>query len=59
MHDIADRAHGKTREQVLKEMRHGKIDPKKGPKPFGHVGKRYMLKQKYLFLYLIILVSLK
>jgi len=37
LHDVADRAHGKTREQVLKEMRHGTIDPKKGPKPFGHV----------------------
>lgn len=40
MHDVADRTrgNGKTREQVLKEMRHGKIDPKRGPKPFGHVG---------------------
>lgn len=41
-HDIADRGHAaaspqhKTREQVLKERRHKKID-KQGPKPFGHV----------------------
>lgn len=38
LHDIADRKHGrKTREQVVKEMRHGKVDPKRGPKPFGYV----------------------
>ena len=36
--DIADRAHGtKTREEVLKERRHGKVDADGGPKPFGHV----------------------
>mmetsp|Transcript_29414 Transcript_29414/g.37964 ORF Transcript_29414/g.37964 Transcript_29414/m.37964 type:complete len:484 (+) Transcript_29414:21-1472(+) len=34
-HDIADRAHGKTREQVLHEKRAGKIDLSKGPKPYG------------------------
>ena len=34
-HDIADRAHGKTREQVMHEKRAGKIDLSKGPKPFG------------------------
>lgn len=36
--DIADRAHGtKTREEVLKERRHGKVDADRGPKPFGYV----------------------
>lgn len=36
--DIADRAHGtKTREEVLKERRHGKVDADGGPKPFGYV----------------------
>jgi sulfatase modifying factor 1 len=39
--DIADREslkkhHPKTREQVLQERRHNKVD-KQGPKPFGHV----------------------
>lgn len=38
--DIADRdtkrKNGKTREQVLQERRHNKVD-KQGPKPFGHV----------------------
>jgi len=37
LRDIADRGRGKTREEVLKERRHGKVDPKEGPKPFGHV----------------------
>jgi len=36
LHDIADRKHGKTRAEVLKDRRHKKID-KTGPKPFGHV----------------------
>lgn len=36
--DVADRAHGtKTREEILRERRHGKVDHKRGPKPFGHV----------------------
>mmetsp|Transcript_1617 Transcript_1617/g.4710 ORF Transcript_1617/g.4710 Transcript_1617/m.4710 type:complete len:541 (-) Transcript_1617:224-1846(-) len=38
MRDIADRAHGaRTREEVLKERRHGKVDSDRGPKPFGYV----------------------
>jgi len=38
-HDVADRAHGKTREQVLHEKRTGQLDLSKGPKPFGWFGK--------------------
>lgn len=34
-HDLADRAHGKTREQVLHEKRAGKLDLSQGPKPYG------------------------
>ncbi|KAL3786792.1 hypothetical protein ACHAW5_007625 [Stephanodiscus triporus] len=34
-HDVADKAHGKTREQVLHEKRIGQLDLSKGPKPFG------------------------
>lgn len=34
-HDVPDRAHGKTREQVLHEKRRGELDLSKGPKPFG------------------------
>mmetsp|Transcript_12697 Transcript_12697/g.27575 ORF Transcript_12697/g.27575 Transcript_12697/m.27575 type:complete len:481 (+) Transcript_12697:55-1497(+) len=34
-HDVPDRAHGKTREQVLHEKRRGELDLTKGPKPFG------------------------
>ncbi|KAL7536290.1 hypothetical protein ACHAXR_007055, partial [Thalassiosira sp. AJA248-18] len=34
-HDVPDRAHGKTREQVLHEKRLGELDLSKGPKPFG------------------------
>ena len=34
LHDLADRGHGtKTREEVLKERRHGKVRDK--PLPFG------------------------
>jgi len=36
LHDLADRGHGtKTREEVLKERRHGKVRDK--PLPFGYV----------------------
>lgn len=34
LHDLPDR---KTREEVLRDVRHGKVDVSKGPKPFGHV----------------------
>mmetsp|Transcript_16678 Transcript_16678/g.35212 ORF Transcript_16678/g.35212 Transcript_16678/m.35212 type:complete len:487 (-) Transcript_16678:389-1849(-) len=34
-HDVPDRAHGKTREQILHEKRRGELDLSKGPKPFG------------------------
>ena len=37
-HDVADRARGKTREQVLHEKRRGELDLSKGPKPFGWFG---------------------
>jgi len=35
VHDVADRARGKTREQILHEKRRGELDLSKGPKPFG------------------------
>jgi formylglycine-generating enzyme required for sulfatase activity len=34
-HDIADRAHGKTHEQIMHEKRAANLDLSKGPKPFG------------------------
>jgi formylglycine-generating enzyme required for sulfatase activity len=34
-HDVADRAHGKTREQIMHEKRIGQLDLSQGPKPFG------------------------
>ena len=37
-HDVPDRAHGKTREQVLHERRLGELDLSQGPKPFGWFG---------------------
>jgi hypothetical protein len=37
-HDLPDRAHGKTREQVLHEKRRGELDLSQGPKPFGWFG---------------------
>ena len=37
-HDVPDRAHGKTREQVLHEKRRGELDLSQGPKPFGWFG---------------------
>jgi len=36
-HDVADRSHQKTREEVLRERRHGKVEAGMMPKPFGHV----------------------
>lgn len=36
LHDVANRARSKTREEVLHERRHGKVSLD-GPKPFGYV----------------------
>ena len=36
--DVPDRAHGKTREQILHEARRGKLDLSQGPKPLGWFG---------------------
>lgn len=37
-HDIADREHGlKTREEILMERRHGKVNPDGKPRPYGHI----------------------
>jgi hypothetical protein len=43
-HDVADRAHGKTREQILHEKRTGQLDLSKGPKPFGWFGKLHYFR---------------
>lgn len=43
VHDVPDRAHGKTREQVLHEKRIGELDLSKGPKPFGWFGKFHIM----------------
>lgn len=42
-HDVPDRAHGKTREQILHEKRRGDLDLSKGPKPFGWFGECLVL----------------
>jgi len=34
-HDVPDRAHGKTREEIMHEKRRGELDLSQGPKPFG------------------------
>ena len=38
-HDVPDRAHGKTHEQILHEKRRSELDLSKGPKPIGWFGK--------------------